>query len=333
MTPEQPIGPENTPELTPELTPAPPTPEAGSLAAQYLTAELAQARVSLQRTRIFTVLALLLIGGELAYITAKFSRSFQPQNAAEIADGIAMEQIDDRGPELSDQIKQRIPLLIAQTPDYLLQQLPSYRESLEDKVTETLDGYFKSAAQPLGQNLDTFLTAHQNDVQQMLLNANDTATVHRVGEDLKQQMLVSLKTPQAGGESVSQQIAQSLLSLQEVEKTVHRLATAKNLTPEEKKTRHALAIIAGKIDANKDKLALPAGTIPTVSVASAEETSPAPAPPAAPSPAKAPVAAPSPAPVKPAAPPAAAPKPPAPAAATPGKAAAQATPAPAAAPH
>ena len=44
----------------------------------------------------------------------------------------------------------------------------------------------------------------------MLLNANDTATVHKVGLDLKQQMLTSLQTPQAGKASVSDQINQSL---------------------------------------------------------------------------------------------------------------------------
>ena len=299
MTPEQPIEPEKTPKIVSDT----PTPAAGDLASHYITQELVQARVSLQRTRIFTILALLLIGGELIYITAKFNHSFQPQNAAEIADGMVMEQIDDHGDQLSDTIKQRVPQLIAQTPDYVLQQMPSYRQSLEDRVTGNLDGYFKSAATPLGQNLDTFLAAHQDDVKQMLLDANDKSTVQKVGEGLKQQMLTSLQTPQSGGESVSGQINQSLQSLQEVEKTMHRLAANKGLTPEEKKTRHALAIIAGTIETNKGQLALPAGTIPTVAVASTEDTPPA-APAIAPPPT--PVKATAPAPVK-ATPPAPAP--------------------------
>ena len=148
MTPEQPTGPENTPT---QITPDTPTPAAGDLASHYITKELAQARVSLQRTRIFTVLALLLIGGELISITAKFNHSFQPQNAAEIADGMVMEQVDQHGDQLSDQIKQQVPQLIARTPDYVLQQMPSYRQSLEDKVTDNLDGYFKSSSQSLGR--------------------------------------------------------------------------------------------------------------------------------------------------------------------------------------
>ena len=72
---------------------------------------------------------------------------------------------------------------------------------------------------------------------------------------------------------------------------MHRLATAKNLTPDEQKTRHALAIIAGTIETNKSQLAIPAGTIPTVSVASTEDTAPAltvPAAPVHPAPAAAP---------------------------------------------
>ena len=320
MTPEQPIE----PEKTPKIVPATPTPAAGDLASHYITQELVQARVSLQRTRIFTILALLLIGGELIYITAKFNRTFQPQNAAEIADGMVMEQVDDHGDQLSDAIKQRVPQLIAQTPDYVLQQMPSYRQALEDNVTGTLDGYFKSAAAPLGQNLDTFLAAHQDDVKQMLLDANDKATIQRVGEDLKQQMLTSLQTPQAGGPSVSGQINQSLQSLQEVEKTMHRLAANKDLTPEERKTRHALAIIAGKVETNKNQLAIPAGTIPTVSVASTEDTAPAapavatPVAPAAPTKAVVPPPAPAPPPAAPvAAPSAATPPAPAPGAAHP----------------
>ena len=191
MTPEQPIGPDNAPEPLPPITPDTPTVAAGDLSAHHLTKELAQARISLQRTRIFTIVALLLIGGELTYITAKFSRSFQPQNAAEIADGMVMEQIEDHGDQLSQAIQQRIPQMIEQSPDYVLQQMPSYRQSIEDKVTDNLNDYFKTSSQTLGDNLDKFLDAHQDDVKQLLLNANDTDTIHKVGLDLKQQMLTA----------------------------------------------------------------------------------------------------------------------------------------------
>ena len=94
---------------------------------------------------------------------------------------------------------------------------------------------------------------------------------------------------------------------------MHRLAADKGLTPEEKKTRRALAIIAGTIETNKDQLTLPAGAIPTVAVASTEDTAPA-APAVAPPSAPVKAIAPAPAPVKVAAPaPAAAPPPAAPA--------------------
>ena len=38
----------------------------------------------------------------------------------------------------------------------------------------------------------------------------------------------------------------------EVQKRIHRLATAKDLTPQEKKARHAIAVLTQGIDAHKE---------------------------------------------------------------------------------
>jgi hypothetical protein len=55
------------------------------------------------------------------------------------------------------------------------------------------------------------------------------------------------ESPQ-NGEALGVQIDKSLSSLQEIQKKMHHLAANKNLTPEEKKTRRAIAILSTSID-------------------------------------------------------------------------------------
>ena len=65
-------------------------------------------------------------------------------------------------------------------------------------------------------------------------------------------MIAYIKDKPASGESVGDQIDKSLTQLQEVEKRVHRLATAKDLTAQEQKARHAIAVLTNGIDAHKE---------------------------------------------------------------------------------
>jgi len=227
---------------------SPGTPPDETAAAQFLSAELVRARRALRATRIAGVAILLLVGGELAYITTRFTQALAPHAAAEIATGFVAEQVNDRGPEFAAMLKQKVPEFIAQTPDYALREMPNYRQALEDRLESEMTRYCQSSTQQLGQHLDTFLDQNKDKINTVLEAGSDPNAVKQLGPTLKSQLMDYLKEKPNGGESIGEKINMSLASLQEVRKTTHRLATGKNLSPNEKKARRAIAIMAHSVD-------------------------------------------------------------------------------------
>lgn len=224
-----------------------PTSSGDTSAAGYIAKQVQQARVGLQRTRIIGLIALLLLGSEMIYITTKFSSSLEAHSAAEIADGMIMQQINDRGPELAGQLKQKIPEYIQQTPDYALKELPKYRATLEDRLEAQLKQYCDKTNDKLNTQLDSYLNDHKDDIKGMIATGNDPALTKKVGLDLKKQLLAYVQEKPQGGDSIQDELDVSLAALQGTAKTMHHLAVAKNLTPQEKQTRHALAVLTSSI--------------------------------------------------------------------------------------
>jgi tetrahydromethanopterin S-methyltransferase subunit G len=223
-------------------------------ATQFIATELRQARVALQRTQLIGLLILLLVGAELAYITNHFEQSLRPHAAAEIAEGMIARQVEDKGPDLANQLKEKIPQFLDQTPDYVLHQLPVYRESIEDRVETQLNQYCQRTSQQLGQHLDGYLDAHKDQIKGMLTAGNDPNAVHAMGASLKQELLSYLQDKPQGGESIVDQLNNSLVSLEEIQKKTQRLATAKDLTVSEKKARRAIAILGQSIDKQRQQI-------------------------------------------------------------------------------
>jgi hypothetical protein len=254
----EPATPAAAPPTSEPVTPvAPPPASEGTTAEQYIAAELQRAKASLHMTRIGGVVFLVIVGGYLLFITNHFRESLQPSVAAEIAEGMINQQVEDRGPDLAAQLKQKIPEYIAQTPDYALEQLPKYRAALEDRIEAKLTAYSQATSQQLGQHLDSYLEQHKEEIRGMLTAASDPATTKTVGESLKTELMSYINEKPASGESIGEQINQSLASLQQIGKTVHRLAEGKNLSAEEKKTRHVIAILSQSIDNQKSLPRMP----------------------------------------------------------------------------
>ena len=224
----------------------------GTTAENYISKELQKARASLRMTQIASVLICALLSIYVVSLTSKFKSQLEPTVAAEIADGMIMQQINDNGPELTKQLQQKIPEFIEKTPDIAMEQLPKYRESLAQRVETDLNKYCQDNADKLGMQLDTYLDSHKDEVKGLLTSGNDPVQVKAVGDSLKQILMKYITEKSAGGESIGDQISKSLTSLQEVEKKVHRLATAKDLQPQEKKARHAIAVLTHGIAAHTE---------------------------------------------------------------------------------
>lgn len=215
----------------------------GPVAESYVSHELTKARSGLTRTRVGSMILLLLVGGEMLYLTGHTMDSLRPVNASEITTGLISERIQEREPEITDYIKEQVPLLIKQAPDYALAALPRYRKQIEARVDDDLKSYAESNINGLGAHLDKFLEANKDQVNAMMDAGQDQNATNAMGVRLKAEFESFLAETPPGGESIKTKLNETFKVLQQVEDRSKRLAYAKDLDPSEKKARRALAIM------------------------------------------------------------------------------------------
>ena len=146
-----------------------------------------------------------------------------------------------------------IPLLIRQLPDYVIKQLPLYRQDVELALEGELQGHCAALSKELGKEMDEQIDSHQSELKTLLEHPNDRAVLRTVLPDLDQ-TVTGFLTTDADGKVVQEHITDLAAGLKEVEKHMDRLANGSNLTPEEQKARRSLAVLAKAI---KDKTKVP----------------------------------------------------------------------------
>ena len=241
------------PESSPSVTPITPAPTGDAAAVAYIAQELPKARKALRRARIIGLVLIGLIGGYFTVISVTLVRFFQPKEAAQVASGMVLERLANDGPALAVAIERQIPLLIRQAPDYVIRQLPGYRQEAELVLETELQSHCDVLAKEVGQQMDDLIATHQADLKTLLEHPNDRAALRSVLPDLDQ-TITGFLTTDADGKVVQEHIADLAAGLKEVEKRMDRLANGTNLTPEEQKARRSLAVMAKAI---KDKTTAP----------------------------------------------------------------------------
>ena len=247
-----------------------PTPPAGNTAEAYILEELAKSKISLNRTRLFSIVSLIAAATYMGVVTANLSQFLRPAQAAELARGLIAQRVEEQGPDIAAQLKQQIPVLINQAPDYAMQQLPVYRQNLEDQFDTSLKTNLASGSDQMDKNLDDFFSTHTDEVKSVLASGADPAAVKTLGDGVTQEFLASLKTTKINGESIQSKFDSSLEALTAVQKKMDHLANNTGLTPQEKKTRHAIAIMTKTI--NRETPKLPASVAAPVAVAATDTT-------------------------------------------------------------
>ncbi len=239
-------------------TPESPIPASGASAAeQFLASELANARTALRRTRIAGVIVMVIVVGYMSFVASALNKQLEPKAAADFATTFVTAQVMEKADALAGQVKERVPALIAGLPDYLKRELSSYRESLEERLEQEFEEHCATTSQQLGKHLDDFLGAHVVQIRTLLHMAeNKPEQLQALAPDLEEEILRYLSDKSAGEESLKDKIDHAHAELQRVEKMVDRLATGSNLTPQEKKTRHAIAIIARTAEEQTKQLEL-----------------------------------------------------------------------------
>jgi hypothetical protein len=235
---------EETPKESLDPAPAAPyTVADGTAAASFIDHELVRAKNSLNITRIISLLLVLSALFETFYVVGNLQTYLEPKTAADMVQGVVSQHLDDESDNIREGMVQRIPQLIAQIPDQVIQQMPSFRESLETKFTTDLGSFANSSSQNLNTQLTDYLSSHKDEVKQALTDSNDTATIHALGTGLTQQFMQTLQTTSDGGETLQQKLNTSLTRIQQVKQKMDYLAADKNLSPQDKQTRHMIALM------------------------------------------------------------------------------------------
>lgn len=215
------------------------------IAERYVLSELQKARKILRLTQIVSVLAVLALAIYMGIMTSKVTNFAQPAVAADIANGLISERVSDSASAAAEQFKQQLPVVMAQLPDQAIEQMPSFRESLEAKVEEDLRSYSTQSSEEMGKNLDHFLDSHKDQIGTVMEVGGDRKALQAMGPDLEKEMMSYLEVaPAGGGESIKTKLDKSLEMLRVVKAKTNRLASAKDLTTEELKARRAIAIIS-----------------------------------------------------------------------------------------
>ncbi len=235
-----------------------PAPASGpSVAEQFLATELAATRRALQRTRIAGIIIIVVVVSYMSFVTKALQQELEPQAAAKLATGFVQEQVIAKTDALASQVKERIPALVAGLPDYIQRELPVLRGKLEDRIEQDFREHSLATAQQLGKHLDDFLQAHGVQIRTLLnLAENKPESLQALAPDLEQEIIRYLSDKSEGDESLKEKIDHALAELQRVEQQVDRLAKGENLTPQEKKTRYAIAVIARSAEQQTKQLEL-----------------------------------------------------------------------------
>ncbi len=212
-------------------------------AEKFLTDELAAARASLKRTQVIGLIVLVVIVAYMGVVTLKIRESLVPAQAAELANAFITERVTTQAAELSEQVKRQLPAWVAGLPDYVIKQLPAYRLELEKQVEISLKDHGLKVTQELGSKLDAFLQANIVQVKAILKAGQDRSEFAKLEPEIDRFLSDYLNQRLGGEESLQAKLDKTLHALRDIKKMTDRLATASDLTPQEKKARHAIAII------------------------------------------------------------------------------------------
>lgn len=230
---------------------------AENVAQSYVEQELVDAAKSLKNTQIYGSLAVFGVMCWLFSIAGGFASNLEPKEAAKIAKGLAVQQLEVAQPQVKDYLAQEIPAIIESVPEYALGQLPIYRESVEQTLEDQLAALARDTSGNLDQALDVFLAENEDQFKTIILAGQDQETTDDVAREMRYMFLAYLTEPGKDGESIQDKLDESLKALRTVEHKTARLASATNLSASEKQQRRAIASLFKTVQDNRDNLPIP----------------------------------------------------------------------------
>jgi len=225
-----------------------PTPDrAKEILGDFLDEEILRAHDSLRRSRTFGIILTAIVAAYMGFLARGLGEYLEPEEAARMTTIFVADQVQSQSDKLAEKIQRDIPAMIARLPDHFLEELPKYRQRLEDSVIDNSEQHMRTTIANLDLDLGEFLQAHQADVK-ALLNSTDKMDVPEAfNEAFFEHLMELITTTPTKGESFSQRLKRSLDMPKIAEERIDLLALNKNLSRAEKKTRYALAVLAQSI--------------------------------------------------------------------------------------
>jgi len=226
-------------------------------ADEFVTSEIEKSKKALKQTQIIGVAVFLFIFFYIGSIAMRFQRSLQPGEAANMAKGMIAQKVIDSEPQLTEYLMKEVPSAIEKAPDYAQQQLPELRTQLEDRLADEFGKYAKETSNQLDKALDEYLEKNKADFQTVMLSGSDPKLAKEMTAGMHTLFVDYLSEKNGDEETIKEKIDESLKALTEIRAMMHKLAANKDLTPAEKKTRRAIAVLMTTIDEKKAEDPLP----------------------------------------------------------------------------
>jgi len=210
---------------------------------------LEKARRACRRTRAFMIGGVVFVAAYMGCLTYFLHQHLlQPKPAAELATQYAASFVRENGTEFSQQLLTEVPVTIRRLPDMAIEQLPKLRRQFEDRTQVMLKQTMQELAPKVAEEIDRFLVTHQADIKEFLSATQDPVLVAKLGEQIERDVRTMLNTKDERGVSAMDCLHDSLVAVQLIQTRIHRLATATDLTPEEKQMRRAIAVLLQAIE-------------------------------------------------------------------------------------
>ncbi len=223
--------------------PNPSEKSAEQVAVQYIEEQVKTLRTRFRRTQIITVVLVLGVLAYLSFITHTLKKEFlNPEPAAAMLNLQLSSVINENAPALTAELKLQIPALISSIPDRIIEQLPAVRVALEEQLENQLRQYALDTGDQLASHLDDFLTENREAIHALVEAAENTEGLAHLGDLLEEELSAYLQTKGEDGQSIKDRLDLVLADMGKIEERLQRLATAPDLTPEEKQLRRAIAI-------------------------------------------------------------------------------------------
>jgi hypothetical protein len=113
-----------------------------------------------------------------------------------------------------------------------------------DNFESELRKYCQSTNDKLIADFDRYFAENKTQIQAVLAATKEPNAARALGPDIRRKVIAAyMQEEPAGGQSAQEQVNESFAMLANAQRRIHRLATARDLTPAEKKTRRAIAIV------------------------------------------------------------------------------------------